>query len=99
MRCQDNHASDGLTCLISRSRKGNSSQVDIRAANLFLSLNAPRTLAAAPADQDQGDISSLTRRLASGDEEAFRRFHALYFDRLYRFLLVVSRGQEHEARE
>jgi RNA polymerase sigma-70 factor (ECF subfamily) len=34
-----------------------------------------------------------------GDVEAFREFHSLYFDRLYHFLLVVSRGQEHEAQE
>ena len=37
--------------------------------------------------------------MAAGDEEAFREFHAHYFDRLYRFLLVVARGQEHEAQE
>jgi RNA polymerase sigma-70 factor (ECF subfamily) len=37
--------------------------------------------------------------LAAHDEEAFRTFHAQYFDRLYHFLLVVARGQEDEARE
>ena len=41
----------------------------------------------------------MTRGLAAGDEEAFREFHTLYFDRLYQFLLVVARGQEHEAKE
>lgn len=41
----------------------------------------------------------LTRRLAAHDQEAFREFHARYFDRLYQFLLVVARGREHEARE
>ena len=45
------------------------------------------------------EISSLTRRIAAGDEEAFREFHERYFDRLYRFHLVLSRGSEHEARE
>ena len=45
------------------------------------------------------DVAELTRRLASHDEEAFREFHARYFDRLYQFLLVVARGQEHEAQE
>jgi len=45
------------------------------------------------------DIARLTRRLARGDDAAFREFHANYFDRLYQFLLVVARGQEHEARE
>jgi RNA polymerase sigma-70 factor (ECF subfamily) len=44
-------------------------------------------------------IAALTRRLAAGDEAAFREFHAQYFDRLYQFLLVVARGREHEARE
>ncbi|MEP6663758.1 MAG: sigma-70 family RNA polymerase sigma factor [Verrucomicrobiota bacterium] len=44
-------------------------------------------------------IVDLTRGLAVHDEAAFREFHARYFDRLYRFLLVVSRGQEHEAQE
>jgi RNA polymerase sigma-70 factor (ECF subfamily) len=44
-------------------------------------------------------IAGLTRRLAAHDEEAFREFHRLYFDRLHQFLLVVERGQEHEAQE
>lgn len=44
-------------------------------------------------------ITVLTRRLAASEETAFREFHAQYFDRLYQFLLVVARGQEHEARE
>jgi len=43
--------------------------------------------------------AELTRRLALGEDEAFREFHGLYFERLHRFLLVVARGQEHEARE
>jgi RNA polymerase sigma-70 factor (ECF subfamily) len=46
-----------------------------------------------------GAISLLTRQMAAGDEEAFRRFHQLYFDRLYQFLLAVARGQEQEARD
>jgi RNA polymerase sigma factor (sigma-70 family) len=44
-------------------------------------------------------VRVLTRRLAAGDEEAFREFHDRYFDRLYHYLLVVARGQEQEARE
>jgi RNA polymerase sigma factor (sigma-70 family) len=44
-------------------------------------------------------IAALTRRLAAGDEEAFRQFQTLYFGRLYRFLLVVARGDETQARE
>jgi len=44
-------------------------------------------------------VARLTRRLAAGDGDAFREFHRLYFDRLYRLLLVITRGQEHEAQE
>jgi len=44
-------------------------------------------------------IVLMTRGLAAGDEGAFREFHAVYFDRLYQFLLVVARGQEDEAQE
>jgi RNA polymerase sigma-70 factor (ECF subfamily) len=44
-------------------------------------------------------IALLTRLLAKGDEEAFREFHALYFDRLYQFLLVVAEGREDQARD
>jgi RNA polymerase sigma-70 factor (ECF subfamily) len=41
----------------------------------------------------------LTRGLAAGDEEAFRRFHAEYFDRLLRYHLVLARGDEQAARD
>jgi len=44
-------------------------------------------------------VARLTRRLAAGEESAYREFHALYFDRLYQFLLVVACGQENEAQE
>jgi RNA polymerase sigma-70 factor (ECF subfamily) len=44
-------------------------------------------------------IERLTRGLAASEEEAFRQFHRLYFDRLYHFLLAVARGQEQEARD
>src|SRR5438093_5922283 len=50
-------------------------------------------------DLAPGDIESLTRRLAAGEETAFSEFHTRYFDRLYQFLLVVSHGREDEAQE
>ncbi len=37
--------------------------------------------------------------MAAGDEEAFREFHANYFDRLLRYLFVVTRGDEQAARD
>lgn len=52
-----------------------------------------------PSDAHPPAVALLTRRLAAGDEAAFREFHAQYFDRLYHFLLVVTRGQAHAAQD
>jgi RNA polymerase sigma-70 factor (ECF subfamily) len=72
------------------------------AANSLLSLRLPELSAVAEGqtrDSTTGAIASLTRRLAAGEDEAFRQFQSLYFDRLYRFLLVVAHGDETQARE
>jgi RNA polymerase sigma factor (sigma-70 family) len=45
------------------------------------------------------DLVELTRGLAAGDDDAFREFHRRYFDRLYRLLLLLCRGEEIEARD
>jgi len=45
------------------------------------------------------DIATLTRRMASGDESAYRLFYDAYFDRLWRYLIVVTAGNEDAARE
>jgi RNA polymerase sigma-70 factor (ECF subfamily) len=37
--------------------------------------------------------------MAEGDEHAYRTFHEAYFERLYRYLLVVAAGDEEAARE
>ncbi len=50
------------------------------------------------AEPDAG-IARLTAGLAASSEEAFREFHALYFERLYHFLLVVCRGSDDQAQE
>jgi RNA polymerase sigma-70 factor (ECF subfamily) len=50
-------------------------------------------------DAAPAGVLRLTRGLAARDENAFREFHQLYFDRLFQFLLVVARGEEHEAEE
>ncbi len=72
------------------------------AANPLLTVKLPGipSVAEAPGNPPAADaIKVLTQRLAAGDEEAFRRFHQLYFDRLYQFLLSVARGREQEARD
>lgn len=45
------------------------------------------------------DVEALTRRMAAGDEAAYRTFYDAYFDRLSRYLLVVAAGNEDAARE
>jgi RNA polymerase sigma factor (sigma-70 family) len=45
------------------------------------------------------DVLKLTVRMSRGDESAFDEFYDLYFHRLLRYLLVVTRGQEEIAHE
>jgi RNA polymerase sigma factor (sigma-70 family) len=45
------------------------------------------------------DTAALTRAMAHGDEAAYRAFYDAYYDRLLRYLLVVTGGNEHAARE
>ena len=68
--------------------------------NVGIGLSKPKVVDGASTDnQANSEVFLLTQRLARGDEEAFREFHRLYFDRLYRFLLVVTGGQEQQAEE
>ncbi len=45
------------------------------------------------------DVRLLTRGMAQSNENAYRTFHEAYFQRLYRYLLVVAAGDEDAARE
>jgi len=45
------------------------------------------------------DVADLTRGMVRGDEAAYRTFYRCYFDRLSRYLLVVTAGNEDAARE
>jgi len=45
------------------------------------------------------DLLAMTKAIRRGDEAAFARFYDLYGFRLYKFLLVLARGDENEARE
>ncbi len=44
-------------------------------------------------------IAALTTRMEAGDQDAFVLFHELYCDRLFRYLIVLSRGEEELARD
>jgi RNA polymerase sigma-70 factor (ECF subfamily) len=45
------------------------------------------------------DMLTLTARMSRGDEAAFQEFYRLYFNRLLRYLFVMTGGQEEIARE
>jgi RNA polymerase sigma-70 factor (ECF subfamily) len=76
--------------------------VPLSASNLLITLQLPDPSAVAQGQNNSGTRSAtalLTCGLAAGNEEAFRQFQTLYFARLYRFLLVIARGDETKARE
>jgi RNA polymerase sigma-70 factor (ECF subfamily) len=45
------------------------------------------------------DVGALTTRMQAGDEEAFNRFYEQYCDRLFRYLVVLCRGDEDLSRD
>jgi RNA polymerase sigma factor (sigma-70 family) len=45
------------------------------------------------------DVAALTRGMTEGDELAYRTFYDAYFNRLSRYLLVVTAGDEDAARD
>jgi RNA polymerase sigma factor (sigma-70 family) len=51
------------------------------------------------ADAADAEILDLTRAVSAGDDSATRIFFERYCDRLFRYLLVVARGDEEVARE
>src|SRR5690349_4682939 len=40
------------------------------------------------------DVAWLTSQMARGDENAYRRFYEMYFNRLLGYLLVLTRDEE-----
>jgi len=49
--------------------------------------------------EEASAIKALTHSVRCGEPEAFSRFYDLYSFRLYKFLLVLARGDERQARE
>jgi RNA polymerase sigma-70 factor (ECF subfamily) len=44
-------------------------------------------------------VLRITQGVKAGDEEAFREFYCAYCDRLFRYLLVLTNGEEQLARD
>jgi RNA polymerase sigma-70 factor (ECF subfamily) len=42
-------------------------------------------------------LAALTQRMAAGDEGAYAEWHGIYATRLFRYVLVLQRGDEHSA--
>ncbi|HMJ65040.1 MAG TPA: sigma-70 family RNA polymerase sigma factor [Candidatus Binatia bacterium] len=53
----------------------------------------------ADAPSRQIEIEALTARMKAGEEDAFAMFHELYCDRLFRYLIVLCRGDEELSRD
>ena len=64
--------------------------------HLALSNSQPAT---GSTERELPAVAELTRRMAAGDETAYRLFYEAYFDRLWRYLIVVTAGNEDAARE
>jgi RNA polymerase sigma-70 factor (ECF subfamily) len=52
-----------------------------------------------PTNAEHLALHELTSAIRKGDEAAFTRFYELYSFRLYKYLLVLAKGDELEARE
>ena len=58
-----------------------------------------RSATADESSRETLDVAVLTRSMLKGDEMAYRIFHDAYVDRLLRYLLVVTGGNEETTRE
>jgi RNA polymerase sigma-70 factor (ECF subfamily) len=65
----------------------------------YLQSSSLRLAATDKSPRETPDMAALTRAMAKGDEMAWRTFYDAYFDRLWRYLLVVAAGNEDAARE
>jgi RNA polymerase sigma-70 factor (ECF subfamily) len=55
--------------------------------------------ASSKSEREPLEIAAMTRRMVAADETAYRIFYDAYFDRLWRYLIVVTSGNEDAARE
>ena len=62
-------------------------------------LSAGESARREPAERAAGDVRRLTQALCRGEEAAFARFYDQFSFRLYKYLLVLAKGNEAEARE
>ena len=49
--------------------------------------------------EGKDSIAAMTAAIATGDERAFDRFYAAWFDRVHRYLLVIAAGWTEGARD
>jgi RNA polymerase sigma-70 factor (ECF subfamily) len=58
-----------------------------------------RSASAGESPRETLDVAALTRSMSKGDEMAYRIFYDAYVNRLLRYLLVVTGGNEEATRE
>ncbi|MGB0582644.1 MAG: RNA polymerase sigma factor [Limisphaerales bacterium] len=52
-----------------------------------------------PVMEDRSDTAALTSEMAAGNESSYATFFERYFNRLFRYLLAVTRGDENSAED
>ena len=58
-----------------------------------------RLVGANPNLDAEGGLSELTEAVAAGEEQAFSVFYDRYYDRLFRYLIVMTQGDEPRTRD
>lgn len=83
------------------SHEGNALDLGPSGLGFALGRNVPTRPQVKSSQKDEGTsaIRALTRSVRRGEPDAFSRFYDLYSFRLYKFLLVLARGDEGQARD
>jgi RNA polymerase sigma-70 factor, ECF subfamily len=77
----------------------NNNFVGIGIPSAYFTQTAATTAPMAIQSEPAPDVQRLTARMSKGDEAAFHEFYGLYFNRLLRYLFLLTGGQEEVARE
>jgi RNA polymerase sigma-70 factor (ECF subfamily) len=77
----------------------NATCIDCVLTAVKLSLSAEPNSTLVRVADNRLNIAALTEAIRRGDQAAFEKFYDLYCDRLYHFLLALTRGQEEISRD
>lgn len=70
-----------------------------RISGCLFYVSSPREVKEEPVEIVKPEVTRLTRQMVQGNEDAWVHFHSEYSPRLFRYLLVLLRGDEDLAAE